>query len=130
MTFLWNQPHKLFRKTNTRTSRHKFSSLIRVTEGNHTQTLHSSSQTRSVTLLNSATSLSLLQASANIEAFPSAIVLQKQKPEDHSFEKKKKTAAQHLSPSHTDSWTEHLTKAERRCLDSISCLDPLNYQAS
>lgn len=43
------------------------------------------------------TCLSLQQVSANIDAFPSAIVLQKQKPEAHSLEEKK-TAALHLSP--------------------------------
>lgn len=71
------------------------------------------------------TCLSLQQVSANIDAFPSAIVLQREKPEDHNLEKK------NSSPTPLPhSQTEHLTKAEKRRLDSISCLDSLNYQAS
>lgn len=135
MAFYWSKHYKHVRKTNIRACRHRFSSLIR---GSLKETIHKhyraaeSEECDTVELCNAC--LSMQQVSAYIDAFPSAIVLQKQKPEDRSM--KKKTQQPNTSPPlttsdrHTGSWTEHLTEAEKRCLDSISCLDPLNYRAS
>lgn len=67
---------------------------------------------------------------SNIDAFPSAIVLPKQKPEDHS---PTSPSLPHTSQPVIDTLTRGMntsTKAEKRHLDSIACLGPLNSGAS
>lgn len=62
--------------------------LKRLREGNHSQHYTAESDTEHDTVELCMACPCSQRASANIDTFPSAVVLPKQKPEDHSLEKR------------------------------------------